>query len=380
MNAHRVNDWGDFYTCTEAFADTAFCSVTIPGVANLGICIPDTCSAADFGRPETGLAAYVLENVPPLALSLGKFTPFLPSILAKPGVVRCGEYDTPVDDDSLAVVVFFILWACLSVAGTVVYCTVLLPKRAKRGDLHPCGCSMQAADDEVHSFSDTDVLGSATAVTSGDFRSSAAKTPSASAPPKKHKSPYMDAVFSPLTRFALAFSLPHNMTSMLATGGDRSGKFASLNGVRAISMGLVILGHSVAGMLSLIGNAINVVPPKGILKEWHAQVIYSAEFAVDAFFFLSAFLLVVTVGSKLQKLVGKLDAAAVGSARSTPWQRAVAYANFFGKALLHRWLRLAPTLGFMILIGSYLAPLVSSGPIWYNMKDVRVLNMQLTAI
>ena len=318
--------------------------------------------------------------MPPLALSLGKFTPLLASILGKPGVVTCGEYSTPVDDDSRAVVAFFSAWACLSVVGTVLYCALLLPKRAKPGSLHPCGCKMRGEQllDDVHSFSDSDVLvgtgsSSRASAPGGDFKllPGAAGTAEAGASaPKKHKSPYMDTAFSPLARCGLAFSLPHNMSSMLATGGDRSGKFASLNGVRAISMGLVIMGHTVAGMLSLIGNAIHVVPPKGILGKWHAQVIYSAEYAVDAFFFLSAFLLVVTVGSKLQKLVAKLDAAAVDSARSTPGQRAVAYAGFFGKALLHRWLRLAPTLAFMILIGSYLAPLVSSGPIWHNMKHV----------
>ena len=76
-----------------------------------------------------------------------------------------------------------------------------------------------------------------------------------------------------------------------------------MNGVRVLSMGLVVLGHTLYFMTSFGPlNQADVYPPHGALSTWTFQIIPSAEFAVDSFFMMSGFL--VSLGILRQLEVG----------------------------------------------------------------------------
>lgn len=140
-------------------------------------------------------------------------------------------------------------------------------------------------------------------------------------------------------------------------GSDRSGPLAALNGVRVLSMALVVLGHtfifatSVPGFvnfgqallppvraaalppLRLLGAQAPIPPPAPPLHLWLLQngamasvpfqIIPSAEFAVDTFFLLSGFLATFSLVKALAPPVARPPAAASAA----------------GPAWLPRWLR-----------------------------------------
>lgn len=114
-----------------------------------------------------------------------------------------------------------------------------------------------------------------------------------------------------------AFDLGDGCRRLVAMKGERSGPLAALNGVRVLSMALVVLGHTLI-FASPIPGCINILeallppvrrrqdgrgagasctthllPPRsqtGAMSTVAFQIIPSAEFAVDTFFLLSGFL------------------------------------------------------------------------------------------
>lgn len=78
-----------------------------------------------------------------------------------------------------------------------------------------------------------------------------------------------------------------------------------------------------------------------------AQVIPGGFLAVDTFFLMSGFLL-------SSVLLPKLDSGSLGAGRS-----------WIGKAYVHRYLRLTPTLAFVMLMFWKVLPLLGDGPGWW---------------
>jgi peptidoglycan/LPS O-acetylase OafA/YrhL len=113
---------------------------------------------------------------------------------------------------------------------------------------------------------------------------------------------------------------------------------------------LVIFGHSLLeGLAFGFTNASDVFPPKGAITNWSWQIVYGAEFAVDAFLVMSGFLLVVALQKRLKKKILLGGLGAVG---------------LFLKAFVHRYLRLVPSYGVAILVARWVLPLTSSGVFW----------------
>eukprot|EP00903_Cladosiphon_okamuranus_P009782 g9299.t1 len=154
------------------------------------------------------------------------------------------------------------------------------------------------------------------------------------------------------------FSLMVNVGSLLAPprAGD---EFPALDGVRTMSMLWVVLGHTfsynVTGDGPGFANTIQVVPQhgNGLLSRWTAQVIPGGFLAVDTFFLMSGFLL-------SSVLLPKLDSGSLGSGRS-----------WIGKAYLHRYLRLTPTLAFVMLMFWKVLPLLGDGPGWWPVANAQ---------
>lgn len=98
-----------------------------------------------------------------------------------------------------------------------------------------------------------------------------------------------------------------------------------------------------------------MLPASGAFTKWYFQIIPSAEFAVDAFFMMSGFLVTYQVLQLTYKYMAKQqDSGLLATLRGMR----------VPVMLLHRWLRLAPLLMTVILLQMYIVPLLSTGPVW----------------
>jgi hypothetical protein len=145
------------------------------------------------------------------------------------------------------------------------------------------------------------------------------------------------------------FDGTHNLSRMFSVNADRGGETACLNGVRGLSMGMVVIGHALFWMtLTGFVNPQDAYPPGGAMgSDWTFQFIFSAEFAVDSFFFLSGFL--VTLSMLKRVLAGKS-------------------LNIL-MLYIHRYLRLTPSYAFALFFYTYILPAVSSGPFWSVLRN-----------
>jgi len=148
-----------------------------------------------------------------------------------------------------------------------------------------------------------------------------------------------------------AFSLPKNIAKF---GEIRSGTATScLDGIRVMSMCWVVMGHTSVWPFSMgqpgYANAGAIIPftnQDAALGTFTGQAILSAFFSVDSFFFMSGFL-ALYIG--LKKLANK---APIVPIKAAPFM------------YLDRFLRLTPAYFFVLLMYTYVAPTVSSGPFW----------------
>ena len=136
--------------------------------------------------------------------------------------------------------------------------------------------------------------------------------------------------------------------------------YSFLNGIRAISLLWIILGHSFIFQLIVSDNVVHILDD---LKNSYAmQLLTGAVFGVDTFFFISGFLAVFVFidtfkdQSRLFHLMKELEIILL-------------YLDVFRIRHLflyyfHRYCRLIPTLVFVLLISLYLTPWFGQGPIY----------------
>ena len=173
----------------------------------------------------------------------------------------------------------------------------------------------------------------------------------------------------------------------------------SLDGVRVVSMCLVILGHSTGTFLF---GAVNSQDVLKMLMTPSGQTIPSAELAVDSFFLLSGCLAAYFATKQLAKPVsavlmqastagnaanhnGRLAALEEGvselsSTRSfaglrqmeakTARKLCAVLASAWATIALRRYLRLLPSIAFFVAITAYLGPtLLADGPFAYEFQS-----------
>ncbi|KAJ5071076.1 o-acyltransferase [Anaeramoeba ignava] len=139
-------------------------------------------------------------------------------------------------------------------------------------------------------------------------------------------------------------SLQTNWQKLIQKFPDTSLKY--LNGIRVISMFWIIFGHTVIIQLSFgYNNEVFLFDEKGPLSKWPFQFILGAEFAVDTFFFLSGFLM-----------------AHLAFERRKSFNIGLFY--------FHRFWRLLPSLGFVLLVFTFLAIFFGDGPYFGELKPI----------
>ena len=317
-----------------------------------GACMPHNCVANDVLNSTAPIWTYLLANIPAWAIIIARGN-------ASNVVVKCGDQSFPFDDGASKTTTVLVITAVFVIAATLF--TVAIQKVKK-----------------------TEATGVA--------------------------SPLVPAGLDSLLRAA---SLSTTVPRLLGAAqperirDESSSQLASLDGIRVLSLSLVVLGHSAFFPLSLTGFA-NTASVYQNLGKASFQVIPSAEFAVDSFFALSGLLGAYLMTKGLAKAFlkaaemegfddhvtdhkntlllptslndegGLLDFDMGGFEGRAPKRHAVcsmarlravtrgifAAIGAWVYASLHRYLRLLPSVAAMIVIFIYIAPLLGSGPFW----------------
>ncbi|KAK5575051.1 hypothetical protein RB653_010306 [Dictyostelium firmibasis] len=153
-------------------------------------------------------------------------------------------------------------------------------------------------------------------------------------------------------KYFTCWSLIKNFNS-LAYGKSDKRYFNSLDGIRTLSTCWVILGHSLLFGASGYGyDNLAYIATGSTLKTFAAQSIFGGEFAVDTFFMLSGFLVSFSVLNQLTK-----RNSIYGSIK------------FWLAYVVHRFVRLSPLYYFMIFFSMWVAPMIGSGPIFYQYSE-----------
>eukprot|EP00026_Physarum_polycephalum_P004720 Phypoly_transcript_04743.p1 GENE.Phypoly_transcript_04743~~Phypoly_transcript_04743.p1 ORF type:complete len:617 (+),score=51.21 Phypoly_transcript_04743:168-2018(+) len=147
----------------------------------------------------------------------------------------------------------------------------------------------------------------------------------------------------------ICFSIPNNL-SFLLHDKSSSGSLGMLNGLRVLMMFWVILGHTLFFQVITTGYDNTEHLLNLLNNSWGFQFIFSAEYAVDVFFFLSAFLVVYLTYRQMK------------SNKPVPWVYYYA----------HRYWRLTPVYMLLIFIYFKVIPALGRGPIWFMYKGSSV--------
>jgi peptidoglycan/LPS O-acetylase OafA/YrhL len=152
--------------------------------------------------------------------------------------------------------------------------------------------------------------------------------------------------------FVKCWGLFSNMKWLLADNrGSGDGIILSpLNGLRTLMMAWVILGHTMTYMALPVGFDNIQWMQKKLVKRVSFQVVPAAELAVDAFFYLSGFLVVYMLLKEMKLKNGKI-----------PWSL------FY----FHRYWRLTPVYMFAIFVYTTLTPYMVSGPFQYKYRSMK---------
>jgi len=149
---------------------------------------------------------------------------------------------------------------------------------------------------------------------------------------------------NPLGKLFISFSFSRNLRKMFWTPQNKGDYLSVFNGIRVISMGYIIFGH--------IHESFGVLPIANgqemakIQTSWYGIFIMGAFYAVDVFFFLSAFLGAYLMIPKLQN------------------SNLLSLILNFVMIYIHRFIRLIPTLALFICLMLTFLNFLGNGPLW----------------
>eukprot|EP00808_Paulinella_micropora_P004909 g49359.t1 len=174
---------------------------------------------------------------------------------------------------------------------------------------------------------------------------------------------HIDDVLWGLRPLTEAFSLVYVYKYVMKSRG-RAGSFNVLDGLRALSILWIILGHTLARQTSVgVLNITAVVPPTGFLREWWAQPIFSSRFAVDTFLFISGLL----VCSGLLSFLDPIVKLPLRISNGEPKRHLLA--QWLSVFYMRRIVRILPLYMFCLVLWWQIGVLLGSGPFWYRWES-----------
>lgn len=404
-SGHGLWDAGNADYC--AMTNPGFMQVCIvhAGGGSLGTCVPSSCLPSDFADINSGLPSFVMSQSAIVLYSVGGNASALAQSLARPGAVRCGMNEVPVDFwRALAIAILSVIGFVCIAATACTRASSAISGRAKgqvatrARDAAPTAGSASATslidppphhsatvtvpfevakgDDDLTASLLHEDLGATAARNELSTRDGAAavaamtisREQDATAAPAaavRDSPPLRQSAASVLVR---SFDLERNWDELLRVQPHDKDAFPLIHFLRVLASAWVVAGHSTSMWLSGgLSNLATVIPPDGGFAKWPAQWVLAAEFAVDEFFFIGGFLAFFV-------LLGRSSSFSSSTSSKPKYQVAAVGDSLCGRvrsgciqvffATLLRWLRLVPLLAASFLISWGILPLIGWGPFW----------------
>ncbi|XP_076454789.1 nose resistant to fluoxetine protein 6-like [Babylonia areolata] len=291
--------------CTASVRRTPTASLPINSI-QLGICIPDSCSATDM---TILIRQYLTKNKRTEKVS-----------------VTCIAQEDDLDTKAIvAIVICSALLACMAV-GTVL--DVLLIQRPKWQQQQQQQHQPHQQQQQQHQQSD--------AVTTNGHSIEESLPLVAKKRATKASVPEVGTC----SKLLMSFSVYTNAVKLLSTD-QPAGSLTCVHGIRFLSMTWVVLGHAFAFIGYFSVNSYTYTAK--VNKRWTFQAISNATVSVDSFFVLSGLLVSYLTLKEMKKKGVRLN-----------W-----FLFYF-----HRFWRLTPAYMLVIMVFTCLSPYWGSGPFW----------------
>ena len=372
---------------------------SIPGSTeglNLGICIPQSCSSNDLALLAFGVNDFIHANS-----YYNVSTEF--NFFTKAEKMRCHNPELPYSDQFIIAIAVISVILALNLLSTLY--DLIMRNSAKNtisrqfsfiDSSSPCPPRINASPSPINLQAPSGLMADSNSSANSNEQTNNERThllinkpPSmAVSPLSQHNSSYasinfnlVNATTSPKklsTRFddfLVSFSFVKNAEKLFGTNSGKdsarnTSSFGVIHGLRFFSIAWVILGHAFITPLTAMDN---LMPILNYTRHFEFQVVNNALLAVDTFFVLSGFLVAYLALRQIDKFAQMLRAS--GKAN-----RAGRWFGFFACFYAHRYLRLTPLLGFIIIVYTGLTPYLLDGPLWLQRSDANCVDRWWTNI
>lgn len=161
-----------------------------------------------------------------------------------------------------------------------------------------------------------------------------------------------------LVGIAKAFSVQINAPKIL-TGTTGLNSINCIHGIRFFSLTWVMLGHTFNyGLISSAKESwstANFVEALNIIQRFTFQAVVAGGFSVDTFYMISGMLLTYIQLKQMTKLKANFSGPKLG--------------NYIMRYFFHRFWRLTPMYGMILLIYATLLKYIGHGPLWPNVVE-----------
>lgn len=163
-----------------------------------------------------------------------------------------------------------------------------------------------------------------------------------------------------LKKLLLNFSFAENFGKIFAVKTKRDEPLRIFDGVRVLSSGWVVFGHSF--FVALRYKSPNLTDTKSISQSFWSGFVFSAYFSVDVFFYMAAFMLYLSMQKYITKAKSSKDELLIAEDNvEKPKAKQLNKWKILGVGVLGRYIRLLPIYLFTIFGITSILPYLSKG-------------------